>query len=54
MKRAVSYMRISTFGQLDNTSIETQAEKIELHCKLHDIELVKPFKDEAKSGKAYD
>ena len=48
MKRAVSYMRISTFGQLDNTSIETQAEKIELHCKLHDIELVKPFKDEAK------
>lgn len=54
MKRAVSYMRISTFGQLDNTSIKTQAEKIQLHCKLHDIELVDEFKDEAKSGKAYD
>lgn len=54
MKRAVSYMRVSTLNQIDNTSFETQAEKIELHCKLHDIELVKPFKDEGISAKGYE
>lgn len=49
--RAVTYMRISTYNQIDNTSIETQREKIELYCKLNDIEIVKEFKDEAISAK---
>lgn len=54
MKRAVSYMRVSTLNQIDNTSFETQAEKIELHCKLHDIELVDVFKDEGISAKGFE
>lgn len=51
MKRVVTYLRISTANQLENTSIETQREKIELYCKLNDIEIVDEFKDEAVSAK---
>lgn len=51
VKRVVSYLRISTANQLENTSIETQREKIELYCKLNDFELVEEFKDEAVSAK---
>lgn len=54
MKRAVSYMRVSTLTQIDNTSFEVQAEKIELHCKLHDIELIDVFKDEGISAKGFE
>lgn len=54
MKKAVSYMRVSTLTQIDNTSFEVQAEKIELHCKLHDIELVDVFKDEGISAKGFE
>lgn len=52
VKRAVSYCRISTASQIDNTSIETQDEKIELYCKLNDIEIVKKFCDEGFSAKS--
>lgn len=51
MNRVVAYVRISSQSQIENTSIETQIEKIDLHCKLHDIEIVKIFKDEAKTAK---
>lgn len=47
-------MRVSTLTQIDNTSFEVQAEKIELHCKLHDIELVDVFKDEGISAKGFE
>ena len=50
-KRVVTYLRISTANQIDNTSIETQREKIELYCKLNDYEIVKEFKDEGISAK---
>lgn len=50
-KRVVTYLRISTVNQIDNTSIETQREKIELYCKLNDYEIVKEFKDEGISAK---
>lgn len=50
-KRVATYLRISTANQIDNTSIETQREKIQLYCKLNDIEIVKEFKDEAISAK---
>lgn len=50
-KRVVSYLRISTANQLENTSIETQREKIDLYCKLNNIEQVDEFKDEAVSAK---
>ena len=51
MKRVVSYLRISTVNQIDNTSIEVQREKIDLYCKLNNITLVKEFKDEGLSAK---
>ena len=54
MKRVVSYLRISTYSQIDNTSIEVQHEKIELYCKLNNIELVKTYIDEGLSGKTSD
>lgn len=53
-KKVVTYLRVSTTNQLDNTSIEHQREKINLYCKFHDIEIVKEFKDEAQSGKNKD
>lgn len=50
-KKVVTYLRVSTANQIDNTSIETQREKIKLYCKLNDIQIVKEFKDEAISAK---
>jgi site-specific DNA recombinase len=50
-KRVVTYLRVSTVNQVDNTSIETQREKIKLYCKLNDIQIVEEFKDEAISAK---
>lgn len=50
--RVCSYLRISTVSQIDNTSIEDQREKIELYCKLHNIELVKEYVDEGWSAKS--
>ena len=40
IKRVVTYLRVSTVGQIENTSIEYQREKIELYCKFNDIEIV--------------
>ena len=51
MKKVVAYVRVSSQSQIENTSIETQIEKIELHCKLHDIVIDKIFKDEGLSAK---
>ena len=51
MKNVVAYVRVSSQSQIENTSIETQIEKIELHCKLHDINIIKIFKDEGISAK---
>ena len=53
-KNVVAYVRVSSQSQIENTSIETQIEKIELHCKLHDINIVKIFKDEGISAKDID
>lgn len=50
-KRVATYLRVSTANQVDNTSIETQREKIKLYCKLNDIQIVEEFKDEAISAK---
>lgn len=50
--RVCSYLRISTVSQIDNTSIDDQREKIDLYCKLHNIELVKEYVDEGWSAKS--
>lgn len=52
--RVVSYLRISSASQIDNTSIEVQNEKIELYCKLNNIKLVKTYIDEGLSAKSSD
>ena len=54
IKRVVSYVRVSSLSQIDNTSIEDQQEKIDLYCRLNNYELVDEFKDEAKSAKDID
>ncbi|MCU9813415.1 recombinase family protein [Paraclostridium sp. AKS81] len=45
---------MSTASQIDNTSIEMQREKIELYCKLNNIELVNTYVDEGWSAKDSD
>ena len=50
-KKVVTYLRVSTVNQIDNTSIETQREKIDLYCKLNDYKIIEEFKDEAISAK---
>lgn len=54
MKRIVSYLRISSASQIDNTSIEMQKEKIELYCKLNNIEIINTYIDEGFSAKSSD
>jgi site-specific DNA recombinase len=46
MKTAVGYIRVSTSGQLDNTSLEDQAEQITKYCVDNDLELILPLYDE--------
>lgn len=48
--RVVGYARVSSDSQTDNTSIETQVEKIQEYCKLYDFELAKVFIDNGKTG----
>jgi len=50
MKKAVAYIRVSSSGQEDNTSLDNQLNKIKLTCQLEDLELVKVYK-EIGSGK---
>lgn len=51
MERIVSYLRISSASQIDNTSIEVQREKTELYCKLNNITVVNTYIDEGFSAK---
>ena len=48
--KLVGYVRVSTDGQEDNTSLASQQERIECYCKAFDHELVKVFV-EVGSGK---
>lgn len=54
MKNVVGYVRISSASQIDNTSIEVQIEKIQMYCSLHNLNLVKIYKDEGISAKNTD
>lgn len=54
IKKSVGYVRVSSEGQIDNTSIGEQVEKIKLYCKLHGIELIKIFSDEGETGSKVD
>lgn len=50
IKKAVGYARVSSASQIDNTSIAFQMDKINLYCKLHNIQLENIFIDEGLSG----
>ena len=54
IKRVVTYLRVSTVNQIDNTSIETQREKINLYCKLNDYEIIEEFIDDVLCCISYD
>lgn len=49
-KRAVAQLRVSSPGQLENTSLRTQEKEIKSYVKKYGIELVKLFNEEAVSG----
>ncbi len=50
-KRAVAYVRVSSIGQKDNESPNTQKIKIRQYAEANNIEIVEWFEDIAKSAK---
>jgi site-specific DNA recombinase len=51
MARLVSYIRVSSVGQKDNTSLDGQQERIDLYCKATGHEIVARYRDvESASG----
>ncbi len=50
MKKTAIYLRVSSKNQIENTSLDNQLEKIKAYCVAYDFEVVKVFKDSAKSG----
>ena len=50
-KRAVAYIRVSSIGQKDNESPNTQKIKIKQYAESNNIEIVEWFEDIAKSAK---
>lgn len=56
MKNVVSYIRVSTEGQVgeDKFGIDAQRAQIAEYCRKNDMQLVHEYKDEAKSGAKMD
>lgn len=56
MKNVVSYIRVSTEGQVgeDKFGIDAQRAQIAEYCRKNDMRLVHEYKDEAKSGAKMD
>ena len=52
VKRAYVYLRVSTLIQVEGKSLEGQLKEIEAYCKAYNIEIVKVYSDEGKSGKS--
>jgi len=44
--KAIGYIRVSTEDQVKGWSLEAQRDKIEMYCKLHDLELIEIISDE--------
>ena len=51
-KKAVAYLRVSTDTQVEGYSLDAQLASIERYAKAYDIDIVKTYKDEGKSGKS--
>lgn len=52
MKNIISYLRCSTTHQLETHSISHQRLKIELYCKLNNLQILEEIVDEGVSGKS--
>ena len=52
LPRAVSYLRVSTGGQVDSTSIDTQREQCQALARAHGLVLVGEYLDAGVSGAA--
>jgi len=52
LPRAVSYLRVSTGGQVDSTSIDTQREQCQALARRHGVVLVGEYVDAGVSGAA--
>ncbi len=50
MTKAAGYIRVSTSGQLDNTSLEDQAQQITDYCSLNNLELLPIYDEGWQSG----
>lgn len=50
-RKVVIYTRVSSIGQVDNTSLETQEEKCRLYAAAYGHEVVEVIVDAAESGK---
>jgi site-specific DNA recombinase len=50
LKKAIQYCRVSSEGQVENTSIQDQQEKIKNYSKTYDIEIVAQFSDISSGG----
>lgn len=48
--RAVSYLRVSSVGQVDGDGFERQREAISAYASRHEIDLVGEYRDEGVSG----
>ena len=51
-KRAYSYTRVSTSMQIDGFSLAAQKARIDNYAKSLDIDIIREFSDEGKSGKS--
>ena len=51
-KKAFAYRRVSTEGQVDGASLDTQTEAIDQFARTHNIEIVDWFEDPGVSAKA--
>ncbi len=50
MKKAAGYIRVSSSGQLDNTSLEDQSEQITQFCSKNDLQLLTIYDERAWTG----
>lgn len=49
--KCYAYIRVSTSSQVDGFSLKAQEESIKRYAEYHDMEIIKIFSDEGKSGK---
>ena len=54
MNRAVAYCRVSSDRQVENYSLDTQEAGIRAWCERNELEVVRVFREEGKSGRNLD